>query len=181
MISQVLENIKTALEAEFTDMSEIDLHDGRFNLEEAQQFLSVAPALRIATLGATKVAAVGNGQYDPAWDVAVFITTKDEGHTSKLLSALDMAEKIAELAAENNWGVANAHPATQLKVTNLYSGPVADAGLALWAVHWKQPVRIGTDMWAEEGTVPDKVYAGHEPKTGAAHKDDYVQVTGEGS
>lgn len=47
----------------------------------------------------------------------------------------------------------------------------------VWTVEWTYKVFLGESIWAEEGDVPTSVYAGIAPKIGAAHKDDYVQIS----
>ena len=46
-----------------------------------------------------------------------------------------------------------------------------------WRVEWQQIIHLGETVWTNDGTTPTAVFVSQVPLVGAAHADEYDQVT----
>lgn len=167
------------VKATFPELRECSGHAGRFDLEELKRFLLSAPAVRVAVVSVRNIEGTGTGQARGDADMAAFIVTRDTSKLPKEDAAMAMADSLAPLVVENDWGLAGAGAARDVKAQNLYSAAIDRTGVALWAVSWSQQVELGT-LVGEDGVVPTAIYASMAPDIGLEHKGDYRDVsTGE--
>ncbi|MBE0529535.1 MAG: hypothetical protein IH626_01825 [Rhodospirillales bacterium] len=159
-----------AIEARFPKLKSCERHPGRFDLDELGRFLTVAPAVRVALLSIGGAAGTEEGLAQGDARLAAFIVTRDAGNVDKDKAAQAIVDGLIPLVT--GFG-------QEVRGENLYSTPAGKQGVALWAVTWVQRAEMGT-LVAEDGEMPEHLYASMSPKIGAAHEADYRDVsTGE--
>ena len=85
-------------------------------------------------------------------------------------------EKTGETRCSNRWGLDGVGPVEQVRSQNLYSGMIDKHGVALWAVSWRQSVRLRPLDEQTDYPIPRRVYLGQAPEIGDGHAQDYDQV-----
>lgn len=171
--------IVAGINERFPKLKSCEAHPGRFDLDELERFVAAAPAVRVAVLSVGGIVGGEDGVAIGDARITAFIVTRDAGRVTKDEAARAIVDGLAPLVFENRWGLATAQPARDVAATNLYSTPSGKVGVTLWAVTWLQGVEMGT-LVAENGTMPEHVYASMAPDVGLAHKSDYRDVdTGE--
>jgi hypothetical protein len=150
----------------------IGTHFGPFDLEELQAFVVRAPAVMVSLVGLTRTKQVSSRELDADIHCAAFIVTKTVPNLAADVAALNIAESLAGHLVTRKFGPAS-EPAREMTITNHYSGKLRQTGgmIALFAVEWRQIVRIGTSL-AVTGPLmpmPTEIYAGSERIYGAAH------------
>ena len=176
-------NLRTAItqgiHGRIPDLKSCDPHPGRFDMQELHRVSTKTPTLRLAILGINRVAEVGNGEADWAVGFVAYLVTKDEGTLARDHTALNLIEGLIATLPGQTWGQDNAHPIAVADIDggqNLYSNRLGKNAVSIWAVTFKQTIRMGCDILAADGTLPSKLYVGTAPKIGAAHKKKYDRV-----
>lgn len=151
--------------AAFMPAIRIEPHFGPFDVDELAQFTKRAPAVMVSIVGAAPARQVANRQLDVELHCAAFIVTRSSPTLASDIAALNLAEGLMGHLAMRKFG-AYAEPAQQITVTNHYAGASQRIGhVALFAVEWRQIVRIGTSVTSETGEsvpLPSEIYVGDE-------------------
>ncbi|MDH4122376.1 MAG: hypothetical protein OEV94_11805 [Deltaproteobacteria bacterium] len=162
-------------------------HDGRFNLDNLKTLATKTPALLAACLGIPKIEMQSQGDYRLTAQWAVFVLGKDlpaaggAAKTGRGAAALALAQAVLLTTAGNRWGAANTQAPTDLKAENLFSAPADQAaGLALWAVSWRQTVEVQAMTAADIAALNDflRFYADWDlaPKDGTPEAQDHINL-----
>ncbi|MDO5631135.1 MAG: hypothetical protein Q4G22_04785 [Paracoccus sp. (in: a-proteobacteria)] len=149
-INAVLEALKARLETASKVSLQGDLRRfnveisrGRFDAFELTRESFHAPAIRLAFLGATRSKAQANGQRRYLASIAAYIITDT---VARAVAGTDLMEWVAaevELWRPNVEGVIGL--AQDQRMEALYTGEVDKRGVALHAVAFQIPLRIGAD------------------------------------
>lgn len=160
------------------DLGECRPHAGRFDADELRRLSARTPAVYVAVLGIPKVANLGTAEkgLDLDLSMAAYVVTSDARGLSRDEAALNITEALVFAIDGNRWGIPGVGPAHEVKAANLYSGRLDRTGVAMWAVTWRQEVRISGAGADDDGVVPSELYYGIAPEIGAQHKDDYTRV-----
>lgn len=153
--------VVATIKARLPALREVKAHDGRFDIEELRTFAANAPAVRVAVLGTRRAEDTGTGAWDHEAVVAAFVVTRDERGLPRGEAAAGIVTALLALVPGRRWGVPGVQAAREVRADNLYSNKVQAQGVCLWGVTWVQPIRIGEDVWAEDGTFPAVAYARH--------------------
>lgn len=178
-MNAALEAICARLRASFTALKTCETHPGRFDEDELKRISGRAPAMYAACLGVPRFENPGTEQADEDALWGIFCVTGNAPDLTRDEAARNLAEAVALLVQNERWGLAHTGEAREIKAENLYSGKLSSAGTAIWAVVWRQKIRLGDSVWDGEGVFPSHLYVGLSPDIGEAHIDDYVEVTGE--
>ena len=139
-----------------------------------------APSLRVSVLGVAGTAPVGSGEVDAELSLAIYILTVDsgigEGRRERDEAALALLSGVLFVVAGNRWGVEGADEAKKVRAENLFSSEIDRKRIAFWAVTWTQKLRIGNDIFSEDGAMPSEIYASHAPEIGIPYKDKYRKI-----
>lgn len=146
-------------------------HAGRFDLAELKAFSARAPAVRVALLSVGAEARAGGPQRRWTARLAAFVVTRDAPGLDRAASAAAIVQRILLLADGARWGVAAFGPAYGIEAQNLYGAGTRGAGVALWAVQWRQPVAVETGPDAPLGL---DLYVSDGPDYGLSAIDDYT-------
>jgi phage gp37-like protein len=166
-------HLKTALPG----LRTCDLYAGEFSGGELSRGSLVAPAVLVACLGATRGSEHGNGEYDFLCRYSAYCLTRHAGgRNERGMDALELAEGVLAEVEGARFGQTGCSKASVTRLDNLYGAEFDRAGVALWAVTWEQRVRLGADIWAEEGVLPKSLYVGIAPEIGIPHEEDYTLV-----
>lgn len=157
-------------------LAECRKHPGRFDAAELKRISAKTPAVLVALLGILKIAEAGTGERDVDCALAAYVVTADRRGMPRDVAAVNLVDVLTDHIYDYRFGVV-CGPGEEVKAKNLYSGDIDRNGVAMWGISWKQTVRVGKNRYAEDGTIPDGVYAGFSPDIGSAHVDDYTGVT----
>lgn len=154
----------------------VEGHLGRFTADDLNQFLTIAPAVKVAILGLKDGASAGDdgGDLDCRVQLAAYVVTKDETAAARDVVALAAVETIACVALGNRWGLPFAFAALPAGAQNLTNSDALKRGRALWAVEIGQPIRLWSPEDGDAGATLRQMYVGVAPEIGLAHVDDYV-------
>ena len=154
--------VADGIRAKMPALADVATHAGRFDLAELKRIATKTPCVRVAVLGAPEVESIGSGEREVRLRMAAYIVTTDRRGLARDDSALAIVCALCDLVPDNTWSTRGAHPAQRVSADNLFSGTLDRGAVALWAVSWEQTVRIGEDMWIEDGVLPTDVYANDE-------------------
>lgn len=172
----VIDQLKTTLGSGW----DVAGHLGRFSAADLNQFLTRAPAVRVAVLGVGDAAIELDGDALMATvRLAVYVVTKDQGaRLGREEIAVAAVETILLLAFRNRWGLPLVRPAGAPNAQTIFSADTLSKGVALWAIDIPQPIIIERP---EGDTNPlTELFLGIAPNIGPAHVADYFgPISGE--
>ncbi len=152
----------------------IEGHDGRIDVAAVERWVRTRQGIRVAVLGARRVAPVGDGEWDIDWQIAAYAIAPDSDKASM------MAVGVVIDAADNQRALDNVFPPKDLRCDNLHSSALEKMGVTIWGATWTQAIRVGSNVFAADGAMPSALYVSMSPDIGLEHKDDYRDVvTGE--
>lgn len=159
-INVVLEAVAAGIKSRLPELAACEVHDGRFDAGELARISARTPACFTACLAVSQVQDPGTEQVDAVLDLAVFVVTRSNPGLDRGRAARNIVSGLLETIPHNFWGLdALGSPETgSIKAQNLYSGRLDKRGAALWAVSWKQTVRLGESIFDDEGVVPSRLY-----------------------
>lgn len=137
------EAIVAALKAALPQIGlNIRSHGGRFTPEEIRRYAVNTPALLVACLGLASITDNDDGTVTavPVW--GVFVVATDKPQLPRDAGALVLVSAATPVIAGNRWGLDSADYPDQLRGDNLYSGTIDGAGVALWAISWRQSITL---------------------------------------
>lgn len=174
-INAALEAISARLKEVFPGLKACEVHPGRFDEPELKRTATRTPALFVACIGVGKIEPVETEQVDVDLLLGAFVVTASTPALPRDAAARNLVEAILLMLPTERWGLAGCGEAKEAHAENLYGSGSDAQGVALWAVGWRQKLRLGTSVWAG-GTLPAQLYLGITPDIGAAHVNDYVAV-----
>lgn len=163
-----------ALKASLGKSWDVAGHLGRFAPADLNQFLTRAPAVRVAVLGLEAGAIQPDGDaMTTTVRLGIYVVTKDHGaRLAREEIAVAAVETITLMAFGNRWGVPGVKPAGAPNAQTIFNGDTVAKGVALWAIDLPQPIVIERP---EGETNPlSELFLGIAPNIGAAHEDDYL-------
>ncbi|KEG17048.1 hypothetical protein ACMY46_06165 [Bartonella bacilliformis] len=148
-INQLREAIKKTLKDAFPDVRDCGCQFGRFNLEELETQMLIAPAIRVAILE-SRLCCVASGQQSADLHLGAFIVTtgKERDYQSWLL-----AEAIAVFCHSGQlWGLTGLSAPREVQIEPIVSAAIKQRGVAISVVEWHQDLhRLGQDIFCDEG------------------------------
>ncbi|MDQ7091758.1 MAG: DUF1834 family protein [Methylococcales bacterium] len=175
-ITDVLDAIQTKVDEALPALRRCEVHGGRFDLKELRRVATKTPAVFISLLAAPEIKIVATGERDITLLIGVHIVTSDKPRLPRNVSVINILQALLLLIPINDWGLKKIDPPESINAQNLYSGDVDKHGIAMWAISFKQTVRLGCDLYLEDGVIPTEIYWSESPKIGVDHKDDYEQI-----
>lgn len=159
------------------DLKECSVHDGRFTADEVRRWAIRTPAVRLACLGLASVGDSGDERSEPVLQLAAMVVTRDGAGMPRGKSARNLVDCLVSRVPRERWGLTGVGPAGNLRADNLYSGKIDKFGVALWAVLWRQTLRLPEAGDSEDcPPVPTELYLGESPEIGTGHESDYHRV-----
>ncbi|WP_455466225.1 hypothetical protein [Bartonella sp. B39] len=147
-INQFREAVIKSLKAALPDVRDCGCQFGRFNLEELETQMLVAPAVRIAVLE-SRFNSVASGHMSADLHLGAFIVTtgKERDVHSWLL-----AEAIAVLCHSGQlWGLTGLSAPREVQIEPIVSAAIKQRGVAISVVEWHQDLhRLGQDIFCNE-------------------------------
>ncbi|EJF76771.1 hypothetical protein MCO_01484 [Bartonella sp. DB5-6] len=141
----VIKNLKGAL----PDVRDCGCQFGRFNLEELETQMLVAPAIRVAVLE-SRMSPVASGYMSADLHLGAFIiTTGKERDVSSWL----LAEAIAVLCHSGQlWGLTHLSSPRDVEIEPIISAAIKQRGVSISVVEWHQDLhQLGQDIFCDEG------------------------------
>lgn len=175
-IIDVLEAIQAGVNAALPALKRCEVHGGRFDLKELRRVATKTPAVFVSLLAAPEIKVVVTGERDVTLSIAIYIITADKPRLPRNVSAINILQALLLLIPINDWGLKKINPPELITAQNLYSGDVDKHGIAMWAISFKQTVRLGKDIYLEDGVIPTEIYWSESPDIGVSHKDSYEQI-----
>lgn len=170
--------IADSIKSKLPDLRDCRPHAGRFDLVELRRVAAKTPAVFIACMGVNVSELRESGECDADLVMAAFVVTADAKGLPRDVSALNIVEFLLLYIPGKQWGLdGKAFKAREVQAQNMYSGEVDKTGAAMWAVLWRQKVRLGESVWDETGILPSQVYFGIAPNIGIGHENDYWKIT----
>lgn len=119
----------------------VESHGGRFDRQELARYSKRAPAVLVAAMSIPEMLDTPRpGRAGVQW--AAFIVTRDAPGATRDTQALTLAESLVRQIPGNTWGVDSTQRPDRINAENLYSGEIDRLGIAMWAVSWRQQVRL---------------------------------------
>ncbi len=139
---QLLNAIETGIKEEFgSDIKSVELHGGRFSIDELKKVSRNAPAIYYGLLKLVKPKEFTCNTDRDAMLVASVIT-KDKPQLSRHISVIDISERLSDLIIDNNWGLDFVDQQDEVTVQNFYSNKISTIGVAIYGLSWTQQVRL---------------------------------------
>ena len=134
---------KDAVEARFRELLptavHLFTHHGEFGEKELKTYLVKAPCVILAPIGMPKAVVAGpNVMAEIGY--AAFILTRSRPELERLDAALMITEVILGFLPYEPFGLAR--KPSDVEAANLYSGAIDGAGMALWAIRWRQTIEL---------------------------------------
>lgn len=165
-LNVLLEAVATGVRGALPDLKTCAaVHDGSFQAAELRRWSLQSPAVLIAWLGTPRTETPGVLWTDCDQQLAAFIVTRDapakrakEKSLPRGKAARAIAAALLLLIPRARWGSTDIGGAERLQARNLFSAEIDKANVALWAVTWRQALRLEA---AADGTcppLPDELY-----------------------
>ncbi len=138
--------VVASLKAKLPAGLSIETHGGTFDLAEVKRFATLAPAVRVAIVGAGRASRYADGRWRVPVRFAAVIFTRDTAEPGKVrrdAAALLLASVIELAIASNRFGLEGVFQPEDVEARSEYSGPLDTLGVALWQVTWTSGVLIG--------------------------------------
>lgn len=163
-IMTLLNAIKTAINTELPELRRCEVHGGRFDLAELKRVATQTPAVFVSLLATPSLETPGTGEHDIELSIAIYVVTSDKVSLPRVVSVVNLTQALLMLINLNKWGFTKTKIGVPADINsqNLYSGDVDKHGIAMWAISFKQKIRLGTDMWLENGVLPSQLYINAE-------------------
>ena len=135
------------------------VHDGRFRAAELLRWAMRAPTVLVAWLGTPGTETPGVMWTDCDHRFGAFVVTRDTPGLPRWKAARRMVLVLLLLIPRARWGLTDIGAAEYLPAGNLYSGEVDKANVALWAVTWRQALRLEASADGTCPALPAELYA----------------------
>lgn len=157
------------------ELKECKAHPGRFTREELAKFGVMSPSVHVA-MPSVKNPRSSGGVLDCSVKTVLVLTAKntvDENNKplSRAEAALNMVAVILSALPTATLG-AGISPCEDISADNLYGSGDSKQGVAMWAIHWNNTVRLSVPT--EDGVLPSRLYLGFAPDIGTGHEDGYT-------
>jgi hypothetical protein len=125
-------------------------HGGRFDLQELRRVSSKAPAIYVASLGFSNLKE-SSGSYEATVAWGAFIVAKDQRGAKRDQVALAIVDMLSLIVPDNSWSLDETLGAPErVQADNLFSALIDKAGVAMWAITWRQHMQLGQAMTENE-------------------------------
>ncbi|MDX2109199.1 MAG: hypothetical protein SFY80_03055 [Verrucomicrobiota bacterium] len=170
--------IISTVKARLPGLRACEPHAGRFDLDELKKISTALPAVRIAIMGVPQVESDGDGCADNTLQVVMYCVAGNAPRLSASDACLNMVGFLtAFLTNGERWNLTNLSDPLKIGAENLYNAPQGENAVCLWAVSFRQIVRIGqSEFESLPEFLAEALYLGRAPEIGADHVDDYVQI-----
>ena len=159
MINEVLTAIKTAVKSALPELRRCEVHGGRFDINELKRVATQTPAVLVSLLATPDVKIKETEERDIELTIALYVVTSDKPQLPRNVSIINIVEALLLLIPINDWGVAKISEPKEISSQNLYSGDIDKHGIAMWAISFKQTVRVGVNVWLDpNGVLPSQLY-----------------------
>ncbi len=138
--------VVASLKAKLPAGLSIETHGGTFDLAEVKRFATLAPAVRVAIVGAGRASRHSDGRWKVPVRFAAVVVTRDTADATKVrrdAAALLLASAIELAIASNRFGLEGVFQPEDVEARSEYSGPLDTLGVALWQVTWTSAALIG--------------------------------------
>lgn len=173
--SAMHEAVLTALRAQFPDMQTVaDYRDLADDFESLPLPAILAEMTDLEWSGLEADDGTGRLAVDTVWDLTIIMGFR----TALVERALrDFAGALAVFIHGNRWGLRDVEPAV-FTLAGLHEfAPALPSHLA-WRVEFRQRVYLGTNVWINDGSVPQALFS-WDPEIGIPHEGDYLPVVPE--
>lgn len=121
-------------------------HGGRFDASELRRLAVGGPAVFVAVLGVQDLV-FEHGEAKGEVQFAAFAVAGDKAGLPRDKAVMAMADALALLVPDNRWGLDESESVPmRVRAENLFSVTVDKAGVALWAVSWRQRMALGQGL-----------------------------------
>lgn len=160
-LADVPDAVVNTIKETLTQLGQCKVYEGEF---DDDRWVSIAPpSVFIATLGG-ETQNPGTEQVDLRCRFAAYIVAEHAAHLGdRQRGAMALAQQIALLIHDNQWGLSGLESAQLLRIENTSSAIIQDQAFALWVIQWEHPLRMGENNWTDDGTTPDEVWLGVNP------------------
>ena len=174
-----LQHVAESLEMAFPAIVSSEVVPGRFSVNELKTAATATPALRLALSDIDPVSESDGGEVDYSLGLSLAVITADATALPREEAAHNLVGEILRMIAKGaTWGVGRSLLPEKLSAQNLYDEALAQLGVQLWDIRWRQTIRLGDTDWQPEGVMPIELYAGQSPKIGPGHESDYILIEG---
>ncbi|MEM7269516.1 MAG: hypothetical protein AAF401_09705 [Pseudomonadota bacterium] len=170
--------IADRLSAVAPQLRECAVHESRLTLEEIMADRLKTPSIRVVLLGSRPKAPLAGSYQRHELAFAAYVITKDQKGLARDEACLTLSQAVMLDVQVAKWDDEHVGAAENVRMESLSDSATRKKGIALRAVLWTLPVEL-TAGESAACPLPQEVYLGFDPEIGAAHEDDYVQISGE--
>lgn len=147
-------------------------HHGRLDLAELKKTSIGLPGVLISTMGARERLRAAGGYV--AFDLGMSAYVIARGALPQRdQEAATLCAGLMDLIPGADWALDAVGEAEDVRLHVLNTVEVRSAGMALWAVTWRQPVTFFAEAPTPAGA---ELHVGHAPRIGSAHEAGYEQI-----
>lgn len=144
-VERLLENICLEINSMIPDLTRCEPHQGRFDLEELTAVSTRTPAVFVGMLGGESDDPQGC-VIDVDLTLVAYVLTGNKPQIERGAAARAMVLTLLTRVPGQRWGAPlDVQPAREALAENMYNGKIGRNGVALWAVGWRQKVRLAAD------------------------------------
>lgn len=131
-----------AIAAALPSLKTVETHRGRFdNPQEIKRFAVKSPAVLVGCLGFKSLLREG-GLNQLACKFAFYVIARDVPNTPREVYCQTIAEGLAALIKDADWGLSNALAPGAVDARNIYSAQVDQLGVGLWGLSFEQAFAV---------------------------------------
>ena len=150
---------------------------GRIDLAEVNRRGIASPAVLVSWYGGKLERTAAGPQRFWRIDMSAFVITRDVPGLDRNEAAATIVQALLSELPDHCWDEPGLGHLADVSAHSLITTDVLKAGVALWAVTWRQEITFEGAPAPED--VPLRLYVGIAPEIGAAHEDDYELIGGE--
>jgi phage gp37-like protein len=170
-MQQILDAVRDGLQAVIPGLRTCEVHGGRFDEDELRRVCQAAPAVYVAALDVRLM------DRSLELTLAAFVVAKDSAGATRDRAALAMVAAALRGLDRQDWGLAATETApAQVQAQNLFASRIAQRGVAMWGVSWRQRFALAGALDPATIDVLATVFAEQAQADGAPVAQDHITL-----
>ncbi|MGE4334531.1 MAG: hypothetical protein AB7E55_00965 [Pigmentiphaga sp.] len=142
-VEDFLAAIVADLTRQLPELRECREHEGRFDLNEMKRLTVNSPAVLVSCLGFTRLGGARTGTVEIELAMAAFVACAGGKSRDRAKASAALSQAVVTRVHDQLWGFSQGvRPPANIRGENLYSQEIDKAGVALWAITWRQSIFV---------------------------------------